>query len=427
LILDHAERLFTLSATQKAEPNNFLAQLLLLPQVMKLNLTVIIISRSTLLDCSRINNSASVQKALGIIANGIRPVHVHFPAYQGQEIFKTILKNPRITELIVGRSIPSVVENRQQDDPARLGFQETAVDSFLDTVVQSLSSVTRDTREMIRIGRALWPTYILPLDPRNIQRTFEAARQRLQRTKKQGLVESVLLGSSNGPEYSVKDLQREILSILDEAILPRMKKCLEEELFVIKGDDTHSSAENSSAGSSQYDLPYLSKCLLLAAFVCQSNKPDKDKALFTIQKNGKKNSRQGHRTGNNDAEALAYGSTTWEQQRLKMLRPRTFPLERMLSVFVNIVGLIGGEEQLRSSNDDTVSFIGSACFFENLARLREIGLLHEVQSSSTGGGDGFGSFAGINMTTTKYWCDMNREDADVLAASVNFSLENFLI
>lgn len=53
LILDHAERLFTLSATQKAEPNNFLAQLLLLPQVMKLNLTVIIISRSTLLDCSR--------------------------------------------------------------------------------------------------------------------------------------------------------------------------------------------------------------------------------------------------------------------------------------------------------------------------------------------------------------------------------------
>ena len=53
LILDHAERLFTLSATQKAEPNNFLAQLLLLPQVMGLNLSVIIISRSSLLDCSR--------------------------------------------------------------------------------------------------------------------------------------------------------------------------------------------------------------------------------------------------------------------------------------------------------------------------------------------------------------------------------------
>jgi len=53
LILDHAERLFSLSTSQKAEPNNFLAQLLLLPQVMGLNLTLIIVSRSTLLDCSR--------------------------------------------------------------------------------------------------------------------------------------------------------------------------------------------------------------------------------------------------------------------------------------------------------------------------------------------------------------------------------------
>jgi hypothetical protein len=53
LILDHAERLFTLSANQKAESNNFLAQLLLLPQVMGLNLTLIIVSRSALLDSSR--------------------------------------------------------------------------------------------------------------------------------------------------------------------------------------------------------------------------------------------------------------------------------------------------------------------------------------------------------------------------------------
>lgn len=36
-----------------------------------------------------INNSASVQKALGTITNGIRPVRVHFPAYRGAE-FKTV-------------------------------------------------------------------------------------------------------------------------------------------------------------------------------------------------------------------------------------------------------------------------------------------------------------------------------------------------
>lgn len=288
---------------------------------------------------------------------------------------------------------------------------------------------------MIRVGRALWPTYVLPLDPRNIQSTLNAARLRRSKGRNSTTVESVLIreGSVAQENASAEDLQKEILAILDEAILPRMKKCLEEELFTMKGDDTYAENTLSVASSSQYDLPFLSKCLLLAAFVCQTNKPDKDKALFTIQKNGKKNNRQGHRVGNNDAEGLAFGSTTWEQQRLKMLRPRTFPLERMLSVFVNIVGLIGGEERLRCSVNnsadtrDLLSSIGSTCFFENLARLREIGLLHEVQGPSIGGGDGFSSFDGVNLVSTKYWCELNRDDAEALAASVDFPLANFLI
>lgn len=67
LILDHAERLFTLSAYQKVEPNNFLAQLLLLPQVMGLNLTIIIVSRSTLLDCSREYSQHGVLSVLSAV------------------------------------------------------------------------------------------------------------------------------------------------------------------------------------------------------------------------------------------------------------------------------------------------------------------------------------------------------------------------
>ena len=50
LVLDHAERLFSLLTKQK---NNYLSQLLLLPKVMGLNLTIIVVSRSTLLDCAR--------------------------------------------------------------------------------------------------------------------------------------------------------------------------------------------------------------------------------------------------------------------------------------------------------------------------------------------------------------------------------------
>jgi Cdc6-like AAA superfamily ATPase len=54
LILDHGERLLSLSARKsKNEKTNFLAEILLLPKVMKLNLTVIIITNHSTLDRTR--------------------------------------------------------------------------------------------------------------------------------------------------------------------------------------------------------------------------------------------------------------------------------------------------------------------------------------------------------------------------------------
>lgn len=433
-VLDHADRLFSLSPKQVIESNNFLAQLLLLPQVMGLNLTFIIVSRSTLLDSSRINNCATRQKALGTVVNGTRPIRVQFPAYQGNAAFTAILKQPKIVELIVGRQRfeSSHVDQRQK-------FEKCIIDSFLDTVVQTLSSVTRDVREMIRMGRDLWPSYILPLDPQRIQTTLDTARRRRNARLGQKSKDCSKDDRASEDSVSAEELQKELLAILDEALLPIMKTCLEEDLFVIKRHGTCLNMQVDNAGSviashkatCDSDLPYLSKCLLLAAFVCQNNKSDKDKTVFTIQRNGKKNSRQGHRAGDNDADALAYGSTSLEHQPLKMLRPRTFPLERMLSVFVNIVGLIGGEEKLRlsvnvSEPSDLLNSMGSSSFFESLVRLREIGLLHEVPGTSIGG-DTYTFSEGINLTSTKYWCELNRDDAEALARSVDFPLENFLL
>lgn len=53
LVLDHAERLMTMTPQQSRAKSNYLAQLLLLPKVMELRLTVIAISRSALLMNSR--------------------------------------------------------------------------------------------------------------------------------------------------------------------------------------------------------------------------------------------------------------------------------------------------------------------------------------------------------------------------------------
>jgi Cdc6-like AAA superfamily ATPase len=54
LILDHGERLLSLSTRKsKNEKTNFLAEMLLLPKVMKLNLTVIIVTNHSMLDRTR--------------------------------------------------------------------------------------------------------------------------------------------------------------------------------------------------------------------------------------------------------------------------------------------------------------------------------------------------------------------------------------
>ena len=54
LVLDHAEHLLSLSAKMaRNQKTNFLAELLLLPKVMKLNLTVVVITRYSTLNDSR--------------------------------------------------------------------------------------------------------------------------------------------------------------------------------------------------------------------------------------------------------------------------------------------------------------------------------------------------------------------------------------
>lgn len=63
LILDHAERLLSLSASKGTpEPNNFLSQLLSLPRVAGLNLTVIVVTNSLLLEHSRKYNSSELRE-----------------------------------------------------------------------------------------------------------------------------------------------------------------------------------------------------------------------------------------------------------------------------------------------------------------------------------------------------------------------------
>lgn len=332
-------------------------------------------------------------------------------------------------QLVEGCSSPS--EPFEQEDSKKVEFQNRLYDSFLDILIQSLSSSSRDVRDMIRLGH-LWPTYIEPLRPERLKATLESIRARFH---------NKAAGKESSDEQDCmldnEALQKEILMVLDQHILPHVRSQLERGLFTLKSDlsstkslDTATHGSGATLYGLSYDLPYLSKCLILAAFICQTNKPDKDQQLFTIQKSGRRSSRKRAGCTAGDAEGVAYGSTTWDRQQLKILRPRSFPLERMLSVFVNITGLLQGGSNLLLPKGETslkgvLRSMGSDCFFESLAQLRDIGILREVGGGSMG--NVRGSFSPMNMSDMKYWCSLTRDEAEAMAKSIDFPLFKFLI
>ena len=162
-------------------------------------------------------------------------------------------------------------------------FTKRVVNSFLNILVQSLYGGCRDLKEIVRLGRSLWPLYVHPLHSTQIGQTMKNVQNRYPVAK-----ETTATVATHG---------KYILSYLDQQILPHMRQKLNQSMYTLQGDAAHESPLPHSGDSRKQGtgteglqtLPYLTKCLLLAAFICQTNRADKDKQLFSIQKNGKKN------------------------------------------------------------------------------------------------------------------------------------------
>jgi len=311
-----------------------------------------------------IDNFLPVELSIGTLDIGVHPIRVHFPAYSGNDCFKAILSTPHNLSMLVGSGYES-------------DFHQRLISSFLSALIQGMSGMTRDVRDMLCAGRRLWKAYIEPLNPENIADTMK-------------LVE-------------VDHKQKVLLSYLNKRMV-NLSKNIESYLLSLGGSD--SSEETSK-------LPYLSKCLLLASFICQHNKATKDKQLFTSTANGKRRSKH---DDNGDPESAAYAS--WDQQRLNLLKPRSFPLERMMSIFVNIVGLHEGKELVLTTGTTAtfVSALGNAVFLENLGQLRLLGLLRELTNDE-----------GTPLSGAMYCCDIGKEDAESIAKSVQFPLNKYLL
>ena len=271
-------------------------------------------------------------------------------------------------------------------------FVDKLYEAFLENIIKSLHDITVDVREYTSICRSLWSQYSEPLRKNNIRET---------------------LSSVKGVSTEMKIEPEQVIPILDRKFQPRLR------MFMERGVSASSLSFPNAGGNrlavdKAHDLPIMTKYLLLAAFLCQMNSPDRDKELLSAEKNGKRRRNSGHR--DNDEEN-AFGSNVEE---LKSLQRKYFPAERMLSVFNSIVSHVDDSTVTTPGHENVqgLQSVESMALYNNISFLRDVGMIHEHgqrQCDDT-----------IRLRDPKFSCPLTKEDAKSIAATINFPLGRFM-
>jgi len=402
-VIDHAERLLSFSGTKKAETgvtndrNNFLSQLLIMPKIMRLNLTIVIITNNVLLEFTGVNCVQGLE-SLGSIADAIHPFRCHFHAYRGKDVFRDILTTPKLRNLVTGTKYSARIVG---GSVSRENFICTLHESLVEIVVQSVQNITRDIREMQRLLRLLWPLYLQPL----LENKTETASLFNEF--------AVLFNGIKG--------ENKLLEKLGEVSRPHVKKMLASN--VLRPSQGYDSLRLSNINLSFSDrLPYLTKFVLISAYLCQKNKPHVDQMLHTNKKLSKK-----RRRGNGANTNIAYAVSTKMQQEIKTSRSLSFPLERVLSVFSSICRKYGkGSMLLKELSSDILDGeineqkLGSVQFFENFTQLQHLGFLNDARSVNSSTSNS------IINTPIRFTCNLSLIEAQDICDQVGFPLADYL-
>lgn len=416
LILDNADRILSWN---KSRRNNPLAELLLLPKIMGINLTLVLVSRSSLYQYSR------VQMPPGTILDAVQPNHFHFDAYSSVDTIKDIMLVPRIREMVIGRSnlthhkhVCAAVNN------VRARFEQMCYSSLLGWFISNVKGSTQDLTEIIRLARLLWPEYVAPLEGSagSINPAFELAMTRILCHLRVNETETnadcncstcECLSSADGTQsdMNLAELKQHLFEKLDKNIRETMRGFLS---TVVLMPGRVPSKRSSKPYAER--LSYVTKFLLLAAFLCQNKKAESDKNLFTKKSTGKS-----RRSTNKTDVGSSYASSSAELKQLTVRQP-SFPVERLLSVFYSIMGSYGQRSVHQNGEGTDVSEMGTERLFRNISQLNTTGLIRRVGSSNTNVSKNMDS---TDMTTAKFSCTLSREDAHLIAESIGFPLDKY--
>ncbi|KAG7340171.1 origin recognition complex ORC subunit 5 [Nitzschia inconspicua] len=436
LILDQAEELLSLASTEKKSsrrskqkklsaipgtPNNvnnttnFLAEFLLLPKIMKLNITVIVLTNHATLDKTRLNNAVDPSKSLATISNGVHPVVVQFPSYSGNRVFCDILSTDANCRLVMGDSFCSI-KRRSGDEGSETNatatmkstFQAKVVSSFWNAIVQFASDSTRRIDEMVRLGRSLWPSYAAQLHPIQVRATVETIAQGM----------GISMDNVLSIEENKTKVEDELIRTLGTRFYTRLAGLSKQHeltslplnergnLHCTLGDDTSPLVYSSNSHT------FMRSCLLLAAFICQHNSASNDRKIFSSYGNGQRRKSDAIEDiyGGNE-EDMAYGSSS---------RLRPFVLERVFSIFVTLVHLNPSAKE-----DDDVEFLmdslGSTRLQADLSHLVGTGLLHPIKHNGIVNGEQ------IHLGTAKFTCSLAHNEALLIAKRYDIPLEQYLL
>lgn len=369
-----------------------------------------------------LNNLVAPSRSLGTISNGIHPIIVQFPAYRPtSRIFRDILTTDMNNELVTGDTLKEMNDS----------LKDKLTNAFWNTVIQFVADTTRDVTDFIRVGRALWPVYILPLHSTTIQTTMQKV--------------AAILGVSpvSAVIYHPK-MEEELVTFIGAQFYPKISAAsrsannglalmaLNEYGILMVGEGITSNTV--SQGSSSNNHSFLRQCLILASFICQSNKANQDKKMFSVQANGKRQKRQAKVDiyGAID-EDIAYGEATSSGSRaeqLTSLRLRSFPLERVFSIFISLVqlnptkvtlsGITGGYND-KPSDEWLLSLMGYQRLHNDIAHFIDEGKLHPTNYT------GFVRNEQTNLSSARFWCSLTRDEATSIAQSINVPLEKYLL
>jgi len=364
---------------------------------------------------------------------------IQFPAYKGNQVFREILTTEQNQRLVMGDSLTTSSNDNNNNHSAaatmRPSLKKELVRSFWNTVIQFASDSTRDIHDFLRLGRSLWPQFVAPLHPSVLRNTMEGVAKRI------GI--AVLTKKILQDQQEYAKVEEELVRVLGTKFYPQIAALAsgDDSLTLLTLDEkgivpSSSSSSSSSLRTGRINIklgasmpqPYLRSCLLLAAFICQNNKADQDRKLFSIHGNGRrrKSRAKDDLYGGND-EDLAFGSTNTSSgttgqhqvEQLKSLRLRPIPLERVFSIFVTLVRLNpsindedGTDEDLEVNIDD----LGSSRLYTDLSHLIDLGYLHPAKGNNQ-----------MHFSPARFLCSLTREEALEISTRIGIPLERYLI